>query len=689
MIHNRENIISEETGENSTTYILKEGTFISDAFSFLPNGRIDKKITGIGATYRELTSDRHSIIVEPLRAIASSKTYNQNKRNTNHEAIYVGGTTDRYISLKPIELRAKINKVKAAGKYVKIVVVADSLWKVIEAIGKDYGGYFLMLDEIDTFQTDADYRSKLEDTMDYFFRFKNSCVVSATLSDFSNPKLMEKPLIVFNYAEQEKTDISLTLTKENHEALVKQDIIKHIKADKKVLVAYNYVEGILNIIEQLPEELQDKCRVLCSKNSKNKVGDFYQNLNSDELKVPVTFMTSAYFSGIDIATKCHLINVVDGSKNYTLLSLDKLRQVQGRMRNGLLSNHLICSAIEGFEDKNYTQDYLLRCAKKGLKALGCIKRVYEDDTGSGELMTTVRKAASKGLKIGDFKLVREKNKDYKIAYFNIDSLLLDYHTKRDMYQNRYLIIAQLYERYNLVKIREDYSAESKEQIAATDNVREKRYAILVQEIQDALKELEVEKPNLRELKKDATKMQKRIYSQYGKLYKFLKKEDILKWLEKLNLDKEQIKPQRDRRAFDKFYRSVIFESLIDNHLFKKQLNKMFPLDSIHTGDEILAKINNVYARADIGIPEIRTEVEAVRALNCYFKVRRINKRKSHKIIGANPRKLEVISKLGKGLDANDMFNGLGIEENKVVVEADPIGVPLPDGDDFSFKKADQ
>jgi len=63
------------------------------------------------------------------------------------------------------------------------------------------------------------------------------------------------------------------------------------------------------VIEQLPEELQDKCRVLCSKDSKNKVEDFYQELNSTELKAPITFMTSAYFSGIVMALNpipyCH------------------------------------------------------------------------------------------------------------------------------------------------------------------------------------------------------------------------------------------------------------------------------------------------------------------------------------------------------------------------------------------------
>ena len=482
--------------------------------------------------------------------------------------------------------------------------------------------------------------------------------------------------------------MSLTFTKSTHiDYLVTQDIIKHIEADEKVLVAYNHVEGILNVIEQLPEELQDKCRILCSKDSKNKVEGFYQELNSTELKAPITFMTSAYFSGIDIITECHLICVVNGSKPYTLLSLDKLKQVKGRMRNGLLSNHLICSEIKDFEDKNYTQDYLLRCAKKGLKALNCIKHVYEDDAASGELMTTVRKAASNGLKIGSFRLVREKGKDYQIAYFNIDSLLLDYHTKKDMYQSKDLILEQIKEGYNIVKIKEDYPTKSEEQTKA-DVVKEKQQIRLVQEIKDALKELEQDKPNLRELKKDATKIQKRIYSQYERLYKFLKKEDILKWLEELNLDKEKNKPQRDRRAFNRFYQAVIFESLVDKHLFKRQLNKMFSVNSTHTKEVVLLKMNNIYARADIGIPEIRTDVEAVRMLNCYFKVRRIDKGKSHKIIGTNPRELEVTTRLGKGLDANDMFNGLGIEENKVVVEFDFVenleGVTL---EDF-FKKAD-
>ena len=54
------------------------------------------------------------------------------------------------------------------GKRKKFLVVADSLWKVIKAIGpRVYHDYFLMVDEIDTMQSDSVYRPNLEKVIDY------------------------------------------------------------------------------------------------------------------------------------------------------------------------------------------------------------------------------------------------------------------------------------------------------------------------------------------------------------------------------------------------------------------------------------------------------------------------------------------------------------------------------------------
>jgi len=185
MIKADNKIVHTEKGENQTTYILQNDTHISDSFEYLPNGRIDKRVTGIGATYSELKANRHSIIVEPLRAIASFKAY-------KHDAIYVGSKTKYHNKpLSTKNLAESVLDITVTNKPVKIMVVADSLPRVIEALGINFfkDDFFFMVDEIDTFQVDSGYRESLEQVIDIYFKFKNRCVVSATLREFTNPKL--------------------------------------------------------------------------------------------------------------------------------------------------------------------------------------------------------------------------------------------------------------------------------------------------------------------------------------------------------------------------------------------------------------------------------------------------------------------------------------------------------------------
>lgn len=54
-----------------------------------------------------------------------------------------------------------------------------------------YHDYFLMVDEIDTMQADSAYRPRLENVMDYYFKFdrQQRSVVSATLIDFPTRNL--------------------------------------------------------------------------------------------------------------------------------------------------------------------------------------------------------------------------------------------------------------------------------------------------------------------------------------------------------------------------------------------------------------------------------------------------------------------------------------------------------------------
>src|SRR5699024_2364391 len=86
--------------------------------------------------------------------------------------------------------------------YKKFLVVADSLPKLIKAIGEHiYQDYFLMIDEIDTYQDDSTFRPALSDAIDYYFRFNpyHRCLVSATIKEFSHPNVQQEPVIELEY----------------------------------------------------------------------------------------------------------------------------------------------------------------------------------------------------------------------------------------------------------------------------------------------------------------------------------------------------------------------------------------------------------------------------------------------------------------------------------------------------------
>lgn len=113
--------------------------------------------------------------------------------------------------------------------FTKIIVVADSFYKVIDGIGDMfYNNYFLMVDEIDSFQSDSSYRPKLESVIDYYFNFKNynRCLVSATLNDFTNPEIAAEPIFNIIYSSYPKT-YNLIHTN-NHNAVAVTEIKSYI-----------------------------------------------------------------------------------------------------------------------------------------------------------------------------------------------------------------------------------------------------------------------------------------------------------------------------------------------------------------------------------------------------------------------------------------------------------------------------
>ena len=338
---------------------------LQDIFVTTPYGLIKKNRTGIGATTLELNSPRNSIVVVPTRVLAYGKAASSKieGESNKYRVLYVGGDITGFIvpEISDYLMDSSIH-------YKKFIVVADSLPRLLHIIGKEhYKDYFLMIDEIDSYQYDCSYRPNMENVMDYYFQFPFShrCLVSATIGEFSNKDITEEPVINVKFDNTQSRNINLIHTDKAEFRLKKLiEEIATANPDEKILVAYNSVKGCATIINSLDESLKSECAILCS--SKNEeITEYYSDIVEDRLPKRITFMTCTYFVGIDITERFHLITAINVSKSYTILSTDKLQQIAGRCRHpeGLLSEAIIYTTKNNNEIPTDLQEQVLKDAE--------------------------------------------------------------------------------------------------------------------------------------------------------------------------------------------------------------------------------------------------------------------------------------------------------------------------------------
>ena len=178
---------------------MKKGDYLKRHLSSLPAGMIDKRYPGIGATTLEIEdSSRNSIIVFPTRALAATKA--------KSKGIHYYGSAYPGVRVSSIE---DITEDIESRVLTKIAIVADSLVGVYDRL-KDVlfaHDFFIVLDEIDSFQTESSYRPKLEESIDIYLQFPadRRCLVSATLEQFSDKRLKSEPIskiVIDDYAPQ-------------------------------------------------------------------------------------------------------------------------------------------------------------------------------------------------------------------------------------------------------------------------------------------------------------------------------------------------------------------------------------------------------------------------------------------------------------------------------------------------------
>lgn len=582
------------------TIVFKQGYKMGQVLDSVPYGIIDKSITGIGATTLEINTElRNSIIVVPTKALAYNKYKSTNNARGEDYCMYIGSSIGDIA--KDITIDHVREYIASRGESVrKFVVVADSLPMLLDFLKildeEVYIDYFLMVDEVDTMQADSAYRPRLETVMDYYFRFRfyNRAVITATMSEFSNPKLENEARVRIEWEVNPRRTIS-TLFTSYVDDLAWNEINILLETDEnKILVAYNSLDGIANIIKHLSIPSSD-CGILCSERSIEKaqlyIEDAHKSIDSNgHLIKRVTFMTCAYFAGIDIMDKCHLITVTSKLQPFTYLSLNRMTQIAGRCRKGTFSETIIYDIpeISPKSEIKEVNDYrlsLINRANKYATLLNDIVSATDEDPQLLPLKDFVFsytdfvskvKATSANYPLT---IVRQESETDKFvpAYFNIDSITEVWNLKHSIYSSKEEFIDSLrVEGHNITELPDALLSKQEHDTSEIQQIKllnKEKFYDSFQQLRVQLKEWEEQGCNeyhLKEIRRNTDKrLQQTALDTFVLLYPYIPSAELLEKLEGV-IDNE--------RKLRNFINAAVFYALPMAHPFKASLIVSFGIN---------------------------------------------------------------------------------------------------------------
>ncbi|MBK8244226.1 MAG: hypothetical protein IPK88_12435 [Saprospiraceae bacterium] len=632
---------------NGNELIIDNSKKLGEVIDRLPSGLIDKRATGIGATTCELTSPRNSIIVVPTRALAYSKAQSQ------QDSFYLGSPYgDIKSKINDEEIR---NYLSSDIEFKKLLVVADSLPRLIKVIGDDvYKDFFIMIDEIDSFQSEVGYRPKMELSIEYFFRFKEGCLVSATLIDFSDPKVNALPRITIDYMDKVKKELNIfygsrqavkTVSELIKDYYFKRQYWSACKTDSnaKLLVAYNSVESIMEVIALLPIELRIKCKVLCSEKSKEKTilnnSEYYSELTNNLLPGQINFITSAYFVGVDINELFCPLLINDSKIPHSFLSLEKIKQIQGRCRLDLKSVNVLFSRAKS--DCNPTsKSTLLVNASKQVSAISNMLIA-----GNIVNLTGVSFKNKVEPLIDCFNpqvLCKVTSTDtIDVSYLAIDNELLKDKLFNDTYSSlQDFSLSAIQNSYNITKIKSHTLNKSNIDKVFIYNYHLEKKQNIEKLKSEFISDLYSNKCYQDLLKHTSSKTGNDSFAFYSTLSNTISVNDIAVYLEEnfLNANNNK-KLQKVTRSFKYFVSDVSSD-------WKSSVTKDFVIGSEYTPDDIFNKIQTIqsnYGTFDKSIGKVSTKTKATQLLGEFLEIERVQKRLPnnqriyvYKVVGENP-----------------------------------------------------
>ena len=567
---------------------------LSNYLTKMPHGLVDKKITGIGATTLEINSKRNSIIVFPTKALA----YGKHSKHPN--TLYVGSEIK---GEKEKVTNQQIEEYLAKGGYKKLLVVADSLGRLLGIIGKNYKDYFLMIDEVDVLQTDNNCRPQLENVIDYYFMFpsKNRCMVTATMKEFNNPLLKKECKFSITWTYNARRDVKLLHTNNIIQAVIEK-VISH--PTEKVFIAYNSILQIRNIIASLDEETRKECAILCSEASIKEAGEYFAPKlgDNDTLPARINFATCCYFTGIDIEDSYHLITVSDVRRSHSMLTLDRMTQIHGRCRkvNGILSETIIYNTLGYVSVMESMDSYavtLLHKAKKVLKVIESADDIMQGDHTLTDLFAMVKEAIREKAqeRIAGNELINLTRKDVHgkdvPAYLNIDYII----ERTELYSTYFMpetLKEVLSKQVKIISYNSlNYDVSPEQNIIEKTN-KDAQNKLTDSNIQDAIKYIktlsttgQLNDNTLYSYTRYCRSKTKIFLERFIKLYRYVDLDSLLHQLWEIRTSNSVV--------FKNLNNTVMYWALDEEHPFKVAIRRCFTLNRSYSANEIQDKLTPI------------------------------------------------------------------------------------------------
>lgn len=676
------NSVINDTGLGAHWIVkIMQSIKIGEAMDRIPFGILDKTITGLGATTLELMNQiRNSIIVVPTKSLAYIKNKIANQIKGEDYSFYVGSSIkDIKRSLKESHIIRYLETNPDQKK--KFLVVADSLPLVINAIQAKgvnvYEDYFLMVDEIDTMQTDSVFRPKLETVMDFYFKFNrcNRSVVTATLSDFSNPDINLESKITTVWEKPIQRDIKLIYTNYVDDVAIKLISEFTAQSQEKILIAYNSLDGIFNIIKQLDTELQNDCGILCSERSYDKVRRYLEHSDdeideSGNLQKRIVFMTCAYFAGIDIMDQCHLISITSHLQPFTYLSTNRLAQIAGRARNGNLSETIIYDIpLQRIPIERPIDDYKKDLIKKAQALAKVINSWREAVLPVPELEPLLNLIDSyvdyhATAKVGNYestKIIRQNyfSKEFVPAFFNIDAILERWNLANTLYSHKDNIKNELSEYHKVTSI-DVYISQEEHDITALTEIKDLNDETRLKTVEEAeifLQTWSIPTNNqyLDRLCEYNDRKLSSYFKAFRRLFQFIERQRLLEDL------KENFENQKKLRNY---INSAVFWALDERHPFKLKVLAEFGINDINLSNNGI-RITSAQKREKL-LESFRSQYSGTHFLTtpsstdffkAFFKTRRGSMGRFDVITGLNPRAFEgePLTRISSSVNILDAF----------------------------------